>query len=68
MPPDAFVEHSCPPPPELGGNGFIVEGIVTSLGEGGEPNISPMGPLVDGSFEWLWLRPFRTSRTTDTRC
>jgi hypothetical protein len=49
--------------PELGVNGRILEGIVTTLNMDGTPNISPMGPVVDESMDRLWLRPFRTSTT-----
>jgi hypothetical protein len=54
---------SSPPPPELGANGRILEGIVTTLNADGSPNISPMGPIVDDALNRLWLRPFRTSTT-----
>jgi hypothetical protein len=49
--------------PELGVNGRILEGIVTTLNADGTPNISPMGPIVDETMDRLWLRPFRTSTT-----
>jgi hypothetical protein len=42
---------------------MILEGIVTSLGQSGELNVAPMGPIVDAEFATLLLRPFRTSRT-----
>lgn len=47
---------------------FVCEGVVTTLGEDGRPNISPMGPQVtvrDGRPDWsqLVLRPFDSSRT-----
>ena len=42
---------------------MILEGIVTTLGDGGSVNISPMGPLVSDDFRRLTLRPFQTSRT-----
>jgi len=51
------------PPPALGAEGRILEGIVTTLNPDGAANISPMGPIVDDSLERLWLRPFRTSTT-----
>ena len=41
----------------------LLEGIVTTLGEDGMPNIAPMGPIVDADFNTLLLRPFRTSLT-----
>jgi hypothetical protein len=42
---------------------MILEGIVTTLNPGGEPNISPMGPIVDAAMERLTLRPYQTSTT-----
>jgi len=42
---------------------MILEGIVTSQNADGEPNVAPMGPLVDESLSSLVLRPFQTSRT-----
>lgn len=50
-------------PPQLGADGQILEGIVTTLNANGSVNISPMGPIVDEQMERLWLRPFRTSTT-----
>jgi uncharacterized protein len=41
----------------------LLEGIVTTLGADGTPNIAPMGPIVDADFGRLLLRPFRTSIT-----
>jgi hypothetical protein len=52
-----------PPAPQLGADGRIVEGIVTTLHPDGGANISPMGPIVDEPLTHLWLRPFRTSTT-----
>jgi hypothetical protein len=48
--------------PELP-DGILLEGIVTTLGEVGTPQIAPMGPIVDADFNMLLLRPFRTSVT-----
>jgi hypothetical protein len=42
---------------------MILEGIVTTLNDDGSVNISPMGPRVDRTLDWLELRPFRTSAT-----
>jgi hypothetical protein len=42
---------------------MILEGIVTTLGEGGALNVAPMGPIVDESMQMLLLRPFTTSTT-----
>lgn len=50
-------------PPTLGADGRILEGIVTTLNAEGSVNVSPMGPIVDGSLDRLWLRPFQTSTT-----
>jgi hypothetical protein len=44
-------------------DGMLLEGIVTTLGDGGFPHIAPMGPIVDTDFNRLLLRPFRTSVT-----
>jgi uncharacterized protein len=59
MPPS----ENTPPPPTLGAEGRILEGIVTTLNADGSPNISPMGPIVDDVLDRLWLRPFQTSTT-----
>ena len=42
---------------------LILEGIATTENEDGSVNISPMGPIVDGSMSRLLLRPFQTSTT-----
>ena len=54
---------SSTPPPTLGADGRILEGIVTTHNADGSVNISPMGPIVDDSLTRLWLRPFQTSTT-----
>src|SRR5688572_4920972 len=41
----------------------ILEGIVVSQNERGEPNIAPMGPRVDRAITRLVLRPFQTAQT-----
>jgi hypothetical protein len=51
--------------PQLGENGRILEGIVTTFNADGTINIAPMGPLVDESFDTLVFRPFRTSTTCE---
>ena len=51
------------PPPTLGADGRILEGIVTTLNADGSVNVSPMGPIVDDAHDRLWLRPFQTSTT-----
>ncbi len=40
---------------------MILEGIVTTQNAEGRLNIAPMGPIVQGGFERLVLRPFQTS-------
>jgi uncharacterized protein len=58
--------RSAPSPlaaPTIGADGYILEGVVTTLEENGAPHVAPMGPIVDGRLERLWLRPFRTSTT-----
>src|SRR6516225_4574208 len=49
---------------------MVLEGIVTTLSADGGVNISPMGPIVEGSsagdqavIERLVLRPYHTSTT-----
>ena len=42
---------------------MILEGIVTTLGDDGQVNVAPMGPIVDESMSQLQLRPFKTSQT-----
>jgi len=49
--------------PQLGDDGRILEGIVTTHNSDGTVNISPMGPITDGQVQQLVLRPFRTSTT-----
>ena len=51
--------------PQLGNDGRILEGLVTTLNEDRSVNISPMGPIVDPLLRTLVLRPFRTSTTYD---
>jgi len=43
--------------------GTLLEGIVTTLDAEDKPHIAPMGPIVSADFNWLLLRPFRTSTT-----
>ena len=43
---------------------MILEGIVVTTNEDGNPNISPMGPLIDDeAISRFLLRPFQTSKT-----
>ncbi len=51
------------PLPQLGDDGCILEGLVTTLNEDQSVNISPMGPIVDPQLKTLVLRPFVTSKT-----
>jgi hypothetical protein len=50
----------------------IVEGIMTTVDSAGQLNVAPMGPIVEGDYDSLLLRPFQTSRTFSnlhsTRC
>lgn len=50
-------------PPTSAADLLIVEGIMTTLGADGAPNIAPMGPRVDRAFQQFILRPFTTSTT-----
>jgi len=51
---------------------MIVEGVVTSQSSDGVLNVAPMGPIVQGDFASLILRPFQSSTTCEnlaaTRC
>lgn len=49
--------------PQLGRDGLILEGVVTTLDADGTPRVSPMGPIVDESFERILFRPYCTSST-----
>ena len=49
--------------PQLGLDGRILEGIVTTRNVDDTVNISPMGPIVGEQFTHLILRPFPTSTT-----
>lgn len=49
--------------PQLGVDGRILEGIVTSENADGTVNIAPMGPIVNEDFSIIILRPFKTSTT-----
>ncbi len=44
-------------------DGILLEGIVTTLNADGTCHIAPMGPIVDGGFTRLLLRPYSTSTT-----
>ncbi len=51
---------------------MIVEGLVTSVDSSGALNVAPMGPIVEGDFDKILLRPFQPSTTFNnlsaTRC
>lgn len=49
--------------PELGSDGRILEGIVTTHNVDGTVNISPMGPIVDGDVTRFVFRPYVMSTT-----
>ncbi len=49
--------------PQLGADGRILEGIVTTQNEDGTVNISPMGPIVDAAVTQFIFRPYCTSTT-----
>ncbi len=40
-----------------------MEGLLTTFGEDGQINVSPMGPLVDRERTMFLLRPYKSSRT-----
>lgn len=42
---------------------MIIEGIVTTKNGDDTFNVSPMGPLCDGNWQRMILRPFQSSRT-----
>ena len=42
---------------------MILESIVTTCDEAGDPVVSPMGPIVDEQWREFVLRPYQTSRT-----
>ena len=42
---------------------MILEGVVTTIGEGGECHLAPMGPVTDTEISQLLLRPYKTSTT-----
>ena len=49
--------------PQLGADGRIIEGLITTLNKDGTVNISPMGPIVDKNFRRFVLRPYQSSTT-----
>ncbi len=57
------MQNPLPKLPQLGTEGRILEGIVTTSNEDGTVNISPMGPIVDEPITQFVFRPYRTSTT-----
>ncbi len=57
------MQNPAPKLPQLGADGRILEGIVTTFNEDATVNISPMGPIVDEPITQLVFRPYRTSTT-----
>lgn len=53
----------CDELPQLGEDGRILEGIVTTQNADGTVNISPMGPIVDEALTHFRFRPYQTSTT-----
>jgi hypothetical protein len=51
------------PPPTLGADGRVLEGIVTTIDADGRPHLAPMGPIVNEHFDRLWFRLYQTSNT-----
>jgi len=49
--------------PQLGADGLILEGIVTTRNDDGTVNISPMGPIVDTAVQQFVFRPYQSSTT-----
>jgi len=49
--------------PQLGADGRILEGIVSTYNTDATVNISPMGPIVDQHMSQFVFRPYRTSTT-----
>lgn len=42
---------------------MIIEGVITTQNGAGEVNVAPMGPIVEGDWRRLILRPFKSSTT-----
>lgn len=42
---------------------MIVEGLLTTKSPAGKVNVAPMGPIIEGDFDRLILRPFKGSTT-----
>lgn len=56
------------PLPQLGADGRILEGIVTTHNEDGTVNISPMGPIVNTQISRFRFRPYPASTTYQNLC
>lgn len=42
---------------------MIIEGLLTTIDEQGQPHVAPMGPVVDEELQRWTLRPFASSTT-----
>jgi hypothetical protein len=42
---------------------LIIEGLLTTVADDGQPHVAPMGPVVDPDLQSWLLRPFQSSTT-----
>lgn len=42
---------------------MIIEGLITTTNPDGQANVAPMGPIVEGEFQTMLLRPWKGSTT-----
>lgn len=47
---------------------MIIEGLITTVSTEGRVNLAPMGPIVEGDFESMLLRPWKGSTTYSNLC
>lgn len=47
---------------------MIIEGLITTVSLEGAVNLAPMGPIVEGDFESVLLRPWKGSTTHQNLC
>lgn len=47
---------------------MIIEGLITTVCSEGGANVAPLGPIVEGDFESVLLRPWRGSTTYRNLC
>ena len=47
---------------------MIIEGVITTINSEGVVNVAPMGPIVEGDFESVVLRPWKGSTTYRNLC